>query len=80
MSRVLARARPAIYLGVSLVLLALSLLFFVWSLGYLEKAMIATGLLSALIGFSLLSGGLYALRLSAYVYAVEKGEEGGGQG
>lgn len=78
MSR-LAAVKPFIYLGVSIALIVLATMFFMWSVGYLERAMIATGLLSALIGFSLLSGGLYALRVSAYVYGAEKGAEEGGE-
>ncbi|RLG85025.1 MAG: hypothetical protein DRO39_06585 [Thermoprotei archaeon] len=78
MSR-LAAVKPFIYLGVSVALIVLATMFFMWSVGYLERAMIATGLLSALIGFSLLSGGLYALRVSAYVYGAEKGAEEGGE-
>ena len=64
--------KTAIYLAISVTLIAMSIVFFLLSIGYMEKAMIATSLLSALIGFSLLSGGLYALRVSAYVYGAEK--------
>ena len=71
--------KPFLYLGVSIALVVLAVIFFVWSVSYLERAMIATGLLSALIGFSLLSGGLYALSVSAYIYSAEKGGEEGGK-
>ncbi len=63
-----------IYIAVGLALFVLSATFFVWSVSYMERAMIATSLLSALIGFSLLSGSLYMFRLSAYIYGVERGE------
>lgn len=64
----------AIYLGVGLALAILSILFLIWSVGYMERAYVGTSLISALIGFTLLSASLYVLRLSAYVYAIEKGE------
>lgn len=63
----------AIYLGVGLFLVALSILLLLWSVGFMESGFVATSLLTALSGFTLLSGGLYVLRLSAYVYAVERG-------
>lgn len=66
-------ARWLVYVVASIVLLGLGIAFLLWSLGYMESAMIASSLLSALIGFTLISGGLYALRLSAYVYAVRRG-------
>jgi len=46
-------------------------MFFFMSVGYMERALISTSLLTAFIGFSLLSSSLYVLRLSAYVYGVE---------
>ena len=63
-----------IYLAIGVALFTLSAMFFIWSVGYMEHAMIATSLLSALIGFSLLSGALYMFRLSAYIYGIERGE------
>ncbi|MEM0026468.1 MAG: hypothetical protein QXT53_00845 [Ignisphaera sp.] len=77
-SRVSPRMRGvqlAIYLGIGLALAILSILFLIWSVGYMERAYVGTSLISALIGFTLLSASLYVLRLSAYVYAVEKGEQ-----
>ncbi|RLG81486.1 MAG: hypothetical protein DRO13_01065 [Thermoprotei archaeon] len=65
-----------IYISVALALFVLSALFFAWSVGYMERAMIATSLISALIGFSMLSASLYMFRISAYVYGVEKEERG----
>lgn len=62
------------YLALSSALIALSVVFMIWSIAYMESAMVATSLLSALAGFTFLSGGLYALRLSAHVYALEKEE------
>jgi hypothetical protein len=41
----------------------------------MERGRIATSLVSALAGFSLLSAALYALRLSAYIYGVERSEQ-----
>ncbi len=66
--------RLYIYIAVGLALFMLSAMFFVWSVSYMERAMIATSLLSALIGFALLSGSLYMFRLSAYIYGVEHAE------
>jgi len=63
----------AVYMIIGALLFAFSILFFLWSVSYMQRAMVATSLLSALIGFSLLSGSLYMFRLSAYVYGVEKG-------
>ncbi len=68
-----------IYLVLSLVLLVASCLFLLWSISYMERGFIATSLLSALIGFTLLSSSLYTLRLSAYVYSLSKGVEGEGK-
>lgn len=62
----------AIYLGVGVSLAILSILFLIWSVGYMERAYVGTSLISALIGFTLLSASLYVLRLSAYVYVIEK--------
>jgi hypothetical protein len=62
-----------IYLSLGLLLTSLAILFMVWSIGYMERAYIATSLITLLIGFTLLSSGLYLLRLSAYIYASEKG-------
>ena len=62
-----------IYLSLGLLLTSLAILFMVWSIGYMERAFIATSLITLLIGFTLLSSGLYLLRLSAYIYASEKG-------
>ncbi len=63
----------SIYICIGIALFVFSIMFFLWSISYMQKAMVATSLLSALIGFSLLSGSLYMFRLSAYVYGVEKG-------
>gem|GEM_PF-542668 len=66
--------RWLIYLSLSIILFILSLIFLLWGVGYMERGLIATSLLSALTGFTLLSASLYTLRLSAYVYALSKGE------
>ncbi|MCC6047059.1 MAG: hypothetical protein LM571_02600 [Desulfurococcaceae archaeon] len=63
---------PLLVVGVAL--LAVSIQLLLWSIAYMERAMVATSLLSALAGFSLLSASLYVLRLAAYVYGVEAGE------
>lgn len=69
--------QPIILLILGLVLLLISIMFLFWSVGYMERAYVASSLMSALVGFTLLSASLYVLRLSAYVYAVEKGESRG---
>ncbi|WP_448578300.1 hypothetical protein [Thermosphaera sp.] len=76
MSGKMGKGRKAlIYLAIATALLALSILFLLWSISYMERSRIATSLVSALAGFSLLSAALYALRLSAYLYGVEKSEQ-----
>jgi hypothetical protein len=65
--------RFLVYLIIGVVLLSLSILTLLWSIGYMQAGFVATSLLSALVGFTLLSAGLYILRISAYVYALEKG-------
>jgi len=67
--------KALIYLALATALLALSILFLLWSISYMERGRIATSLVSALAGFSLLSAALYALRLSAYIYGVERSEQ-----
>ncbi len=54
-----------------LTLLIFSIYVLLWSISYMERAMVATSLLAGLIGFSLLSASLYLLRLAAYVYGVD---------
>ena len=56
-------------------MLTLSIIFLVMSIGYMQNALVATSLLTALIGFTLLSGSLYVLKLSAYIYSVTRGKE-----
>ncbi|MCC5990226.1 hypothetical protein [Thermosphaera aggregans] len=76
MSGKMEKGRKAlIYLALATALLVLSILFLLWSISYMERGRIATSLVSALAGFSLLSAALYALRLSAYIYGVEKSEQ-----
>jgi hypothetical protein len=60
-------------LVVGLVVLALSIQVLLWSIAYMERAMVATSLMAGLVGFSLLSASLYILRLAAYAYGVEAG-------
>ncbi len=62
---------PLFALGV--VVLAVAIQVLVWSIAYMERAMVATALISGLVGFSLLSASLYILRLAAYAYGVESG-------
>jgi len=64
--------RWMIYLGLGLGVLILSIILLILSIGYMQNGLVATSLLSALIGFTLLSGSLYILKLSAYVYSVSK--------
>lgn len=76
MSGKMEKGRKAlIYLALATALLVLSILFLLWSISYMERGRIATSLVSALAGFSLLSAALYALRLSAYLYGVERSEQ-----
>lgn len=76
MSGKMEKGRKAlIYLALATALLVLSILFLLWSISYMERGRIATSLVSALAGFSLLSAALYALRLSAYIYGVERSEQ-----
>lgn len=65
--------KPIIYMVVATVMLVFSILFLLWSVGYMERGRVATSLISALAGFTLLTGSLYVYRLSAYAYALEKG-------
>ncbi len=67
-------SRWLIYLVTGLVLAALSIFFLVMSIGYMLNALVATSLLTALIGFTLFSGSLYILKLSAYVYCMSRGK------
>lgn len=69
--------RWLVYLVIGSSTLVLSIVFLIMSLGYMQSGLVATSLLSALIGFTLLSGSLYVLKLSAYVYSVsrERGRE-----
>lgn len=62
------------FLVTGLVLLALSVQVLLWSIAYMERAMVATSLMAGLVGFSLLSASLYILRLAAYAYGVETGK------
>lgn len=76
--RVSEDIRWLVYLALAIILLLASGLFLLWSISYMERGFIATSLLSALIGFTLLSSSLYALRLSAYVYSLSKGAQSEG--
>lgn len=70
--KVLRRYASEIYIIMGILVLVLSLMFLLWSISYMERAMVASSLISILIGFTLLSAALYLLRLSAYVYATGK--------
>lgn len=63
---------------IGVVVLAIAIQVLVWSIAYMERAMVATALMSGLVGFSLLSASLYILRLAAYAYGVEAGGGSGG--
>ncbi len=54
-----------LYLSVGLFLIILSVLFFVFTAAILDSGSVKPGVVSAFIGFSLLLGGLYVLRLLA---------------
>lgn len=66
-----------IYLTLGIVLTVFSITFMMMSISYMERGMVATSLVSILVAFTLLSSGLYTLRLSSYVYAASK--DGGSQ-
>lgn len=72
----LRRYSYLVYLSLGVAMAILSVLFMVMSVGYMERAMVATSLVSMLIGFTLLSSSLYVLRLSSYVYAASREPEG----
>ncbi|MEM2007505.1 MAG: hypothetical protein QXG17_03535 [Sulfolobales archaeon] len=67
---------PLLVLGIVVLVVATQVL--IWSIAYMERAMVATALMSGLVGFSLLSASLYILRLAAYAYGVEAGGSSGG--
>jgi len=62
-----------LYTVLGIILLFLAIYTLLLSIGLMERAFIATSLLSALIGFTLLSASLYLLKLSASIYAIERG-------
>lgn len=68
--------RWLVYVVLAIVMAGLAILFLIYSLGYMERAMVGSSLLSALIGFTLLSGSLYVLKISAYVYSLARSREG----
>jgi len=67
--------RWLVYVVLAIVMAGLGILFLLYSLGYMERAMVGSSLLSALIGFTLLSGSLYALKISAYIYSLARSRE-----
>ncbi|MET1128797.1 MAG: hypothetical protein ABWW70_05725 [Thermoproteota archaeon] len=69
--------RWTVYLIISVLLMILAVQFILWSIGYMERGYVATSLLAALSGFTLLSGGIYALKISAYVYSQEASRTAG---
>jgi hypothetical protein len=78
MSKLVILRKSLLYLlpAISITILALSVYLLLASVGYMERGFIGTSLLSALIGFALLSASLYIMRLAAYVYAAEKTASG----
>lgn len=62
---------PLLAIGVATLVISVQVL--IWSIAYMERAMVATALISGLVGFSLLSASLYILRLAAHAYGVEAG-------
>lgn len=75
MSSRLRAARFWIFVGVGIALVAVSILMFMMAIGYMQRAMVSTSLLTAFIGFTTLSSSLYVLRLAAHIYGVEVGSE-----
>jgi signal transduction histidine kinase len=71
-SHIRSSVRWWLYVVLGVVLLFLAIYILLLSIGLMERAFIATSLLSTLIGFTLLSASLYLLKLSASIYAVER--------
>jgi len=66
------RRLELVLLATGLGVLFFSLYMLLLAVGYMERGMVGTSLLTVLVGFTLLSSSLYLLRLSTYVYAVER--------
>ena len=65
-----------VYIGGGFGLLAISIYFFITSVSFMSMGRIATSLLSALIGFTLIAAAIQLFRLSAVYKALQS--EGGG--
>lgn len=65
-----------IYLVLGIAFAGFSIVFMMLSISYMERAMVATSLVSILVAFALLSSALYILRLSSYVYASSREPQG----
>lgn len=68
-------ARWLIYVTIASAIMILSIVLLTISIGYMQSGLVATSLLTALIGFTLLSGSLYLYKISAYVYSVSRARE-----
>jgi hypothetical protein len=66
------RRLELIFLITGLGVLFFSLYMLLLAVGYMERGMVGSSLLTVLVGFTLLSSSLYLLRLSTYVHAVER--------
>jgi hypothetical protein len=69
------RRLELILLITGLGVLFFSLYMLLLAVGYMERGMVGSSLLTVLVGFTLLSSSLYLLRLSTYVHAVERKAE-----
>ncbi|MCC6035052.1 MAG: hypothetical protein LM567_06140 [Desulfurococcaceae archaeon] len=76
MKTALSRRRLELILLITgLGVLFFSLYMLLLAVGYMERGMVGSSLLTVLVGFTLLSSSLYLLRLSTYVHAVERKAE-----
>ena len=76
MKTTLSRRRLELILLITgLGVLFFSLYMLLLAVGYMERGMVGSSLLTVLVGFTLLSSSLYLLRLSTYVHAVERKAE-----
>ncbi|MEM0043374.1 MAG: hypothetical protein QXJ51_02305 [Sulfolobales archaeon] len=73
--RVSDTTRWLVYVSVASILMILSILLLILSIGYMQSGLVATSLLTALIGFTMMSGALYMFKISAYVYSLSKYKE-----
>ena len=69
------KLKELIYFGLGLVLLVIAYRFFILSVDYMGRALVATSALSALIGFTSLVASLQLFRLSAIARSLHEGRK-----